>query len=237
MPRSKATLWTDGFAYGVRRRAHARKYPPQGLTTAHHLPLRLGSVRLGSPARTASLTHLFFRKNPSNAETTSAAAPRQDAGCANGCSQNVNETSSLKPISSTRSTPQYGGGVSRPSVRAPRVPSSQVPTWEVPSTQDLARASWGPLRVGPSTAKRLTCPGVERGAGAKTARRARPPVVVLRAKGGGYTLRARCRLHGGLSTGPRTTEGLQKCVKAGRRGGAERWRRQRQVERGRSSAR
>jgi len=38
-------------------------------------------------------------------------------------------------------------------------------------------------------------------------------------------VRNRCRMHGGLSTGPRTAEGRQRCAEAGRRGAAERWRR------------
>lgn len=38
-------------------------------------------------------------------------------------------------------------------------------------------------------------------------------------------LNNRCRMHGGLSTGPRTAEGRQRCVEAGRRGAEERWRR------------
>jgi hypothetical protein len=37
----------------------------------------------------------------------------------------------------------------------------------------------------------------------------------------------RCRMHGGLSTGPRTREGRERCREAGRRGADERWRRYR----------
>ncbi len=40
----------------------------------------------------------------------------------------------------------------------------------------------------------------------------------------------RCRLHGGLSTGPRTAEGRRRCVEAGRKGAEERRRRQRDKE-------
>lgn len=42
------------------------------------------------------------------------------------------------------------------------------------------------------------------------------------------SLARRCRLHGGLSTGPRTEEGRARCTEAGRRGAAERWRRWRE---------
>ncbi len=38
----------------------------------------------------------------------------------------------------------------------------------------------------------------------------------------------RCRMHGGLSTGPRTADGRQRCVEAGRQGATERWRRYRE---------
>jgi hypothetical protein len=38
----------------------------------------------------------------------------------------------------------------------------------------------------------------------------------------------RCRMHGGLSTGPRTAEGRARCVEAGRIGAEERWRRYRE---------
>ena len=38
----------------------------------------------------------------------------------------------------------------------------------------------------------------------------------------------RCRLHGGLATGPRTAEGRRRCAEAGRKGAAERWRRWRE---------
>jgi hypothetical protein len=36
-------------------------------------------------------------------------------------------------------------------------------------------------------------------------------------------LATRCRMHGGLSTGPKTPEGLRRCVEAGRIGAATRW--------------
>jgi hypothetical protein len=40
-------------------------------------------------------------------------------------------------------------------------------------------------------------------------------------------LARRCRMHGGLSTGPTTPEGWARCSEAGRRGVEERWRRAR----------
>jgi hypothetical protein len=43
-----------------------------------------------------------------------------------------------------------------------------------------------------------------------------------------FTVSSRCRMHGGLSTGPRTEAGRQRCVEAGRKGATERWRRWRE---------
>ena len=51
------------------------------------------------------------------------------------------------------------------------------------------------------------------------------PVVAVRGADGVPVLRARCRLHGGLSTGARTAEGRARLREAGRRGALERWRR------------
>jgi hypothetical protein len=46
-------------------------------------------------------------------------------------------------------------------------------------------------------------------------------------------IRTRCRMHGGLSTGPKTSDGQRRCAEAGCRGAAERWRRWRE-QRGQS---
>jgi hypothetical protein len=59
------------------------------------------------------------------------------------------------------------------------------------------------------------------------------PVVVRREedeRGRPYvlTFAKRCRLHGGLATGPRTVDGRRRCAEAGRKGAAERWRRWRE---------
>jgi hypothetical protein len=51
------------------------------------------------------------------------------------------------------------------------------------------------------------------------------PVVIHRSVDGRLRVRTRCKLHGGASTGPTTPEGLRRCVEAGRRGAAARWRR------------
>jgi hypothetical protein len=55
-------------------------------------------------------------------------------------------------------------------------------------------------------------------------------VCVRMTPDGAWLLATRCRLHGGLSTGPRTAAGRAACVEAGRRGAATRWRRGRVVE-------
>lgn len=56
------------------------------------------------------------------------------------------------------------------------------------------------------------------------------PVAVRRnAMTGEVIVAKRCRMHGGLSTGPRTWEGRQRCREAGRRGAEERWRRYREA--------
>ena len=49
-------------------------------------------------------------------------------------------------------------------------------------------------------------------------------VVVRRDERGRVIFSRRCRLHGGLSTGPRTPEGRDRCREAGRRGAGVRWR-------------
>jgi len=58
--------------------------------------------------------------------------------------------------------------------------------------------------------------------------RCRARVCVRFAPNGRCHLATRCRLHGGLSTGPRTVEGRAACAEAGRRGAAKRWRRWRE---------
>jgi hypothetical protein len=49
-----------------------------------------------------------------------------------------------------------------------------------------------------------------------------------------FTVGSRCRMHGGLSTGPRTEAGRQRCVEAGRKGAAKRWRRWREQRTGKA---
>lgn len=51
----------------------------------------------------------------------------------------------------------------------------------------------------------------------------RAPVVIDRLANGTVRVRKRCRMHGGLSTGPRTEEGRRRCAEAARR----RWERSR----------
>lgn len=61
----------------------------------------------------------------------------------------------------------------------------------------------------------------------------RASVVVDRGAAGRIRVRARCRMHGGLSTGAKTLEGRARLSEAGRRGGRERWRRWREQREGR----
>ena len=49
------------------------------------------------------------------------------------------------------------------------------------------------------------------------------PVVARRDEHGAVIVAARCRMHGGLSTGPRTPEGRRRALDALARGRARRW--------------
>jgi hypothetical protein len=51
------------------------------------------------------------------------------------------------------------------------------------------------------------------------------PVVVRRDADGRVALAKRCRMHGGLSRGPKTSAGRRRCAEAGRWGAAKRWKR------------
>lgn len=51
----------------------------------------------------------------------------------------------------------------------------------------------------------------------------RAPVVIAWSTDGGWREAARCRMHGGLSTGPRTPEGRRRALDALARGRAARW--------------
>lgn len=62
------------------------------------------------------------------------------------------------------------------------------------------------------------------------------PVVVTRGPDGRVRVRARCRMHGGLSTGAKTAEGRARVVAAVRAAQRERWRRWREEKQERSTA-
>jgi hypothetical protein len=58
------------------------------------------------------------------------------------------------------------------------------------------------------------------------------PVVARRDEHGAVIVAARCRMHGGLSTGPRTPEGRRRALDALARGRAARWSRESSADQG-----
>lgn len=121
----------------------------------------------------------------------------------------------------TASPWSFGNQVTRLVARAGRHPMTLSEALGVLRALDHLEAA---MRRAPLTERRTPrCRRPRCGARCRDGHACRAAVVVRRDKSGHVIAAARCRMHGGCSTGPRTPEGRARSLAALARGRARRW--------------